>query len=78
MTTIHTPELSWPGSWWACSEPERPPDGGVTYDEKCPACMLKAHADAPYWYGDRQLRTFQHEDGHESPMTFFEFLARFG
>jgi len=33
-----------PGSWWACSNPERPPDDGVRFDFRCPACRIAAEA----------------------------------
>lgn len=31
--------------WWACSQPERPADKFVSYDGRCPACLIAAEAD---------------------------------
>lgn len=31
--------------WWACTQPERPGDQFVTYDGRCPACLIAAEAD---------------------------------
>lgn len=31
-----------PRLWWACSEPERPPDPFVLWDYDCSACRVKA------------------------------------
>jgi hypothetical protein len=36
----------WPAAsdllWWACEEPERPPDPYIMWKDDCPACLLKA------------------------------------
>lgn len=28
--------------WWACAEPERPPDPYILWKQGCRACLLKA------------------------------------
>jgi hypothetical protein len=38
----------WPGAsdllWWACAEPERPPDPYIMWKQGCRACLVKAES----------------------------------
>lgn len=55
MAGLHEVEAGLePGDWWACSEPERPADTRTIYEERCPACRLKAQVEVIV-NGDRLL-----------------------
>jgi len=56
------------GWWWACSEPERPIDMFIVWDERCPKCIMQAelvlrvHGDINLCY-DRDL------DPNDTPIS---------
>jgi hypothetical protein len=55
--TLHDNQLT-PYEWWACSEPERVADMETIYDERCPACVLKAQVELRL-NGDGQLEDLE-------------------
>lgn len=42
---LHPDEIYEAGILWACSTPEREPDGRTAYDWRCRACVIAAQAN---------------------------------
>jgi hypothetical protein len=76
MANLHVmPPGATPHDWWACSEPERPVDGGTYFDEKCPACIIKAKADIKL-KGDRQCVYYTRTGQFEYYASALDILER--
>lgn len=51
-----------PDGWWACAQPERPPDGLCVYDRRCAKCRLKATADLAHDPDMRVVNLHNHDN----------------
>lgn len=78
-TSTHPPmPADWADDgWWACTEPERPPDGLTAYDELCQWCVVKARIDLTLG-ADTPREWWNPDTGERGIMRLSEWLAVYG